>query len=435
MKKDWITKILLLAGVIYTLYQGYNYAYPLYEKIVNPPTPAYLSIAVVIINSDDLISAGMDLITTLSLGLMLLLILIPRLIERNQIINVHKKFTAIGIFSGVLFSIIIIIGVLLYTDPRGYYETGHYEPRISQARRIKLEAYADYPQQPDLVILGSSHSELVDADYISEISGLDAFNASIAGGSAEFQVPILKYFRENDNNTLPSVLVIEVFPPLGTQLELKYVPSRLIPYLDRANMRKAIEERGTALFNLQHLSEAIYVYVSQTIYGAPPPQTVLENGTNPNGHTAIRSPEGFEKFIERDIQTFFPGVCPNDRLLPAGEAAIDEIIKIAHETDTSIIFYRTALHPRYYDSRVASVPRVLKCYEIFDNQFETLAQENPNIFYLDFIQPDSFGGLLDNQGWLDAHHMTVQNSNLLFEAALPTIEEAYAWAQDARNAD
>ena len=431
MTKRWLQHLLLMVGGIYCLYAGYQYTYPLYTAISHPPAPKYISIAAVLVQSDDLISAGMELVTMLTLGLFLILMLIPRLADIKQSASPRQQNgVTVTLVLGLLMTMMTITGTLLYVDPRGYYETGHYSPRISQSRKIKLEVYANYPQQPELVILGSSHAELADAYQITELSGLDTFNASIEGGSPIFTGLIVKYIYSQGDDSLPPVLMIEVRLSLETSLEPKYAPNRLIPYMDYNNILLTIEERSTALFNLQHLSEALYVYFSQTEYGSPPPQTYLANGTNP--FNAEYPPEVLEEHIDLNIHTYHLGNCPNNRLDPHGQATIDEIVQMANENNTAIIFYQTPVHPRYYETRIANHARLEKCKEIFDTYFETLSTDYPNIFYLDYLRVASFNGLTDNQGWLDGHHMTKKNNTLLFKAALPTIQEAYAWTQEAR---
>ena len=430
------TQIGLLFGLLLGGYLFNNYFQSQLTILQNPDKPGLTTVLEFIKNSNNYINTARTTVTLLSLAFFLVVILIPQLFGTLSFpFTYHDKWSSLGIISGILAVSILLVAWAVYTDPRGYYGTGHFQPRLTQRRAMNLEVYESYLNNPpDLIIFGSSRANTVDPAYIENVSGLVSFNASIPGGTPEYGLALFKYWADKSHNNLPSVIFLETSAPLSSGSSMRWSPIELIPYMRWATMRDVLGERLEMPFDGQHLAEGILVYESQTKYQIRREKPLEANGVyaRPNPDKFLNE-DAFQRYLERDIAQLDLTNCEDKQLHPVGIASLEGLIELAHENNSAVVIYTTPYHPDFVAQRITPSPDLVECMAIFQAYMTGLAQKHEHVFFLDYSLPESFSGTVDHTGFSDSHHLTWANNDRLIDAALPTIQTAYQWARQARG--
>ena len=409
----------------------YQYLEPRVVIIYESPLPRIVNEAEIIRNSDIYIETVMQTLTILSLALLLILTTFPK-IKTFKIIMGYRILGS-AIFLGILVANITLINWTLYTDPRAYYGTGEFRPRVPENRNLILQRYHELHHTPDFVVFGSSHANTIDPMYAEKISGLTTFNASVQGGTPEYGLALFKYLTHIEDQTFPPVILFEVAPTLASFQSMRWLPLPLIPYTRSNTMYFIVEDRLTSYLNLQQISEGVLVYMAQTKYYVPPQIVVAEHGSTIR--PMVENPmteDTFNQIIERDIR--FRGVptCPNNELDSVGKESIEEMVRLAEKENSAIIFYVNPNHPAFYEARIRNRRLVENCYVLFNDFFEGLAAEYEYIYYLDYSDITTIDGDITRDGYYDSHHLTWHNNDRLLDEAMPTIQQAYQYAQNIR---
>jgi hypothetical protein len=330
--------------------------------------------------------------------------------------------------AGFALPLILIVGFIVYVNPRKYYGTNFYESPWLLMRWFKTEYYARLPRTPDVVVLGSSRAFQMSPGYIEDKLGYSAFNAAVDGGNIGDALVMTKFMLERHDHLLPKVLLIEVTPPLqkGTSRTATRSPVNLLPYMPPDTTQQAITQRLIALFDVQQLSEAIYSIRRHALYGRFEKPVALQ----PDGEVVqYFDPAEFTERLERTLHQGGDMVC--DDLDAEGVRIVEELIALAEQHGTSIIFYISPRHPRYY-ALFGDDPEYIRCHQDFLAYMRGLRQDHPNVFFLDYSHIDSIGGTATTRGFYDVFHISEYNGNLIIDAAADTIRRAYAVAIQQR---
>lgn len=90
-------------------------------------------------------------------------------------------------------------------DPLGWLNTGVLKPLSVQDRREKINLYHELPAPPEILVVGSSRSMMLDPVTIEQTCGLPAFNAAVSNAKMEDVLAASRYFS---NQHMPQSLII-----------------------------------------------------------------------------------------------------------------------------------------------------------------------------------------------------------------------------------
>jgi hypothetical protein len=276
-----------------------------------------------------------------------------------------------------------------------------------------------------MVILGSSRTFTISPGYIYDRFRYTAFNASFEGSRLD-ELPIfLKFIAAHSGNTFPKILLIEAPPYLLEGISPERMPSSLLCYMRFTDKLNWWYVRYDGLFDLDQLSESFYSALRE-----PKESHDWTFQFDGQGILPSTSNEQLNQHVDQAIEAG-----PPDCRLPSRRAVSNyrELVSIATNYKASIIFIITPFHPRYYNSFMAPGSQFYSCKTEAIQLLENLAQENRNIFFLDYSDLASIGGVPTAEGYYDSQHITQYNANLLIDAARDTINQAYQLATEWRG--
>jgi hypothetical protein len=341
------------------------------------------------------------------------------------------KYSAWSWIAGFMGILVAISGTIVYVDPYGYYGTDIYETPLLLTRGFKANAYADLPQAPNVVIMGSSSAFSLSPVYIKETLGYSAFNAAVEGGNLADAWLLTKFVTDQHDHALPEVLLIEADPPFATLAETiaTRAPLWLIPYMETDIVLETVETRLEGLLDSSQLAEAVFWAQHVRLYGPWEKIYTLRDDGVLEYHA---NPAGFETRLDTHLKTGYIRGC--SQLREDGVRVVNDLVAWAEKHDASVIFYTIPRHPIYYDTFMGDNPDYVRCHSIWLEFMQDLIQKHDNVFLLDFDRLESIGGVDTADGYHDAHHLTNLNGNLWIDAAADTIREAYGVAAQRRSA-
>jgi hypothetical protein len=365
-----------------------------------------------------------------ALALLAFLLLIAAVVGQKFLLGTESPsqspagYTSIRWLTAGVITLSVVAGIILAVNPRGMYFSNRYRPHELLLRDSKTAGHQQLSPPPDLVIMGSSRAFTLSPDDIHERTGLTAFNMSIEGGRIEDfliqvrQMPIL-----------PKVLLIEVREGLPRQPDdiAARAPLTWIPLMSLDTALLTIQKRLTGLFDLHQFAESIYTAHYFDVYRRQPAEWPL---FEPNGFASrpLLTASQFEQALLLDIGRLPPVRC--DSVAPASQEDMNTLIQFAQSHETSLVFYLSPWHPRYYDALLRDDPGYQTCHAATVAYLTDLAQIHPNLFFLDFSNPDSMDVLDSEAGYYDAQHITAENGRRLIDHAADTLIQAYQTAQD-----
>jgi hypothetical protein len=380
-------------------------------------------------NSSQPVGTLSNLIMMASTGLfflIILLILIQEKFSQNHPlkINSEKNNVVLGWSFGVFSITVLMIATILIVNPRGLYGTDNYKPRWLLVRPIKVDAYLNLPSTPDVVILGSSRTFTLSPTYIHQHFGYTAFNASVEGSRLGELPVFLKFIAAHSINDFPKVIILEALPYILESPVPERMPSSLLPYMELTDKLRWWYARYDGMFDLDQLSESIF--------------SALREPKETNDWTFTSDGEGILQITTTELLNQAVGQAisdgPPDCQQPTHRAVMyyHELVSLAYQHKASIIFIITPMHPGYFAAFMAPSSQFYACKTQAIQVLENLANENINIFFLDYSDLARIGGVPTAEGYYDSQHMTEYNSNLLLNTARDTIERAYQLAAQWR---
>jgi hypothetical protein len=361
-------------------------------------------------------------------GVVLALILIIARIPRSD--NTPDKPAApvawiIG--SGVV--LVFVSGTILFVNPRGMYFNNAFEPNQLLLRGAKTEAYRALPATPEVLILGSSRAFTLSPADIHNLTGYAAFNMAVEGGRIEDMLIQVQQIMD-EHKPLPKVLLLEVQDGLPREPNdiAERAPYSWLRYMQSDTALLTLQRRFERLFDLNQFAEAIYLQRYNALYIREPKEWPQ---FDPDGSAErpLRSPSEFEYTLQIDIGGLQPVRC--DTVNGDSQRTVNQLIRIADEQRSSLVFYISPLHPRYFDDVLLNNADYQRCHSIFVHYMDDLASAHQNPFFLDYSSLSSIGGDASEKGYYDAQHITRANAARLIEAAADTLRRAYTAANGA----
>jgi hypothetical protein len=321
--------------------------------------------------------------------------------------------------AGLLIAFGLIAGTNVTVNPLGMYFASPYPSYQLLLRGLKTDGYNQLSTTPDLVILGSSRAFTLSPAYITGKTGLSAYNMAIEGGRIEDILIQARHMR-----AFPQVLLIEVQEGLPRQSNdiAARAPLRWIPYMSLDTALLTVQKRLEGLLDINQFAEAIYTTRYAALYTRQPKEWPE---FAPAGF-ALR-PDTTAADLEQQIQLDIGNIpalrC--DQVDPTSQVEINELIQIADQHSTSLIFYLSPWHPRYAEAILNHDSQYQECRAASVAYLSQLTQTHPNVFFLDYSQLETIGGTTDETGFFDSQHLTAANSQRLIDDAAPTIDAAY----------
>jgi hypothetical protein len=358
-------------------------------------------------------------------GIFIALILIIMLIQETDTIQ-SRSVANVSWFIGSGVVIAFVVGTILYVNPRGMYFNNHFEPNQLLLRSTKMDAYLTLPTTPDMLVLGSSRAFTLSPAHIHDRVGYSAFNMAVEGGRIEDMLIQTRQIID-ERKELPKVLLLEVQEGLPREPNdvAERAPYSWLPYMQSDTALLMLQRRFERVFDLNQLAEAIYIERYNPLYTREPKEWPQFNADG-SAERLLRSPSEFEYALQMDIGGLQPVRCEN--INAESQVMVNQLIHIADEQHSALVFYISALHPRYIDTVLRNNADYQRCHSVFLTYMEDLTATHANVFFLDFSSLNSIDGDASEKGYYDAQHITRENAAHLIESAADTIKHAYAAA-------
>ncbi len=333
---------------------------------------------------------------------------------------------SLGLFIVILASSVVSIVVV---NPRGLYGFSLFPQLHDNIRQEKVGYYLDLTETPEVIIIGTSRTLSLSPDYIEETLGYSAFNFGISGPQLDDSLLVAKFVFDHSDSKKPEVIIFEVGRTyrIDPKRTAQVSPLQFVAYMEAEMKVLAVVSRIQEIFNVHQLSEALYVLQAvQRDENLPTYWDVTQNG-----FTAFKPPFTLEEDIARYEETGRPEIsCKNKS---EGEDYIREIVDLAEEYDTAIVFYISPLHPYFFQKYFEKDPNYVQCFNDGYEFFVSLEKEHEHVFFLNLTNIESINGITDETGFYDRQHLTPKNANLLIDALAESIRQAYQKAVEKED--
>ena len=365
-----------------------------------------------------------ELISNSILLLCLFLIVYYQFFNKGKERNLPNK----TIIMSVLIVFSIIVASNFFINPRGIYPPSIFPALVTNYRNKKANDFTNLKKSPDLVIIGSSRALSINPDYVEEQTGISTYNFAVTGTYLDEYLVIMRYVFDQSKLDPPKVILID--RPgfwVNPDSTADRAPLKFFPYIDEESRSKIFINRTVDLTNLHQFTEAIYS-IQFLLFNREYQETwTIYN----NGFGLPHIDESLGEAIEGSISdrlerklcdNFFP-----DESMPI----LEEMVSLAKENASSIIFYTSPAQPDYVkglNERVyqnATEGEKSPCGQILSDFYRELVEKNSQVHAVFFFHPNDFGGYSDERGFYDGSHMTEINNNLLINALSPEIIQAY----------
>lgn len=337
---------------------------------------------------------------------------------------------------GLLIALVFMVGTVLYINPNRLYGPMFRDDLSYQfnARRAKIELYNRLEEPPEVMLLGSSRAFYVSAAYIEKTSGYRTFNGAVEGGTPFDYVTWVRYLA--DQPDFPPVLLVEITPTweINHHDFQRLWPIQVVPYMPDDRVRwQTVGERFERLFSTKQVAEAIYTYVTRDDYARRPffwgryaPYDALGDYLVP----AFLRPDDMyqdqlDYFASREITLCTGGY-------PERVELLTQLVTVAEQHESRVVFYVGPRHPDKFYALMQDSAQYRQCYETFTAFMDELLESHPDVFFLDYMDPATIGATGAQEGFRDYYHLAPVNANLLVDKASPTIQQAYAAAEQLR---
>jgi hypothetical protein len=356
-------------------------------------------------------------------GLLLMLLVFFSTGESNS--TTPPPSTAYWLIS---FSVILGMsaGLVAFTNPEGRFPWKVRDAYISVASRsIKQNIYEKLNSTPDLILLGSSISFTIPAGYFKERWGINAFNMAATGGGPIDFVNILNYVIYNPRiGKAPSTILAEIASPSLRISTPALAPVTMFPYMSMDQSIPAFGAMTDDLILKTEVSDSIF-----TLQFVDNQRWEIKPKFSSDGST-IRSKLSSGSYKSNILRTLGPmrTFLTCNKLDPTGQKYMDELIRLSHQYQFSVVFYRPPVNSDFYTLTKTTPAKYTLCQRLFNAYMKTLLEKNSNIFYKDLTNDME---IADQRGelYIDTHHLYRQGNILVLQALDKEIEAALQWAR------
>jgi hypothetical protein len=396
----WLPSIALVGGAIFVAWRNLaGHVHPVFHEL--PP------------------ALSDSLAVLLGVGL-LLLVGAARVGKAGAGSPVPLRFWLAGAGLSLLACLTMVWGV----NPHGHFGSAFFQPMVLSARGEKLRAYTALSLPPQLVVMGSSNTFTISPGYLQEQLGYRSFNFGVEAGQIEDALLQARFIYRLHAVAAPSVMLVEVTEPLagGELTAAERVSVTQWIDMDPRTLLLTIEQQTHETLNYQTLADAAFVLLYYVQGKAPRNDwTFLPDGEGVYTPGYSITDAIVASSLKRDIREAVPAAC--QKLDTTGEAKVYQLIALAESRGTALVFYRSPVHPDYYQSVLANNPGFQACHAQLVVFMQSLPQQYSHVFFVDFLQVDSLNAL-GNRGFIDSHHLSALGAQHLVDALAPVLREA-----------
>ena len=109
----------------------------------------------------------------------------------------------------VLILLAVVLGFNIIINPYGMYATNWLKPLVWSDRKEKLQLLEKYPEEVDLLVIGSSRTMRLDPELFYSLTGLEGFNLSVNHARTEDFLALVRYVVSKTRKK-PRVVVVGV---------------------------------------------------------------------------------------------------------------------------------------------------------------------------------------------------------------------------------
>lgn len=311
----------------------------------------------------------------------------------------------------------IAVGLNLIVDPFAIYGTGIFEAQEFNRYQYKYHLFRDFEPKPSALIIGSSRVTFIDPLIVEEITGKKCFVWGCPDARMEIEYAMLRIALEEFHAPI-ELLIVGVEPEVFHTTREIHPEARVIDvytrYFDDSAAWSKFSEKFARLFTIEQTLASVNVLIreiqgreSERIFGFREdgfpllPENVYDDAADRIQKGVLEYPYtgfGIEDFTGlSEERKFYWG----------------EILRICDENDIEVYAITTPLHP-------AIVRRLVElgAKPIYDETAEYIGRTVAEIggVFRDYSVIESFNGSPDY--FLDAHHMTPDNGNILIRDLL-----------------
>jgi hypothetical protein len=311
--------------------------------------------------------------------------------------------------------LILIAAVNFIVNPYGIYPPHVIAPAaFNTTRSQKMGLFSAMNPPAEIVVLGSSRSFTVEPAYITEKTGLPAFNASFTSGSVRDYLGFTRYAVEVGRQ--PRVLIIglsveQLLADVSTTTE---PGDPLKPYVENLRNKSlaVIGDKAEQLLTATQLQYSI-----QSLSRATQGNIATTYVIDPDGH--VHFPEGNYRvppdyvFTDEELHPWAPHEVWAANLNEVEVEFLQEFLTLCAEENISVIVYIPPFHPnlalRYQNE--TGLPQL-------QQQMLALLDEwgGNSVMVYDFTDVNAFGG--SDTMFIDAVHPSEEASRLMLDVML-----------------
>jgi hypothetical protein len=348
---------------------------------------------------------------------------------------------------GLLLAGVMALNYIL--NPLGIYPTSYFEPLALERHTIyvyKADLYDDMNPPPEVVVLGSSRSFTVPPAYITQITGMPAFNASIPAGLLR---DFLQFTRHTvDEGHPPRVIIIglstelitrrgnkqpkEITAPSGKKADKKadkkkkkaHTPGLAERLLGTSTYEDAEEFRADLSYNIDLARQLVSWYqteqsirmLEEELKGRPNANYRFDKDGLIHFHERLPLDQAVQSYIaNRFWGKLFSTV---NELGPGSIDTLETLLNLCRKNNIQVIIYLPPWHPQ-----------MLAVYEQQD--FERLKaeyldllaslQDKYDFTVYDMTTVESFGG--DETMFVDGVHPSEEAARLMLDIMLKDVPQ------------
>lgn len=338
--------------------------------------------------------------------------------------------------------VLLLMGVMAFNyilNPLGIYPTSYFEPLVlnhDTTYRYKTNLYDNMSFPPEVVILGSSRSFTMPPAYITEVTGLLAFNASVHGGTLN---DIIQFTRHMvDEGHPPRVIIVGLPTELmvhkhkenkqattsATSKKSKPSPSLTERLLGADAYRSLNDFRADLSYNIDLARQLVSWYQTKESIR----QLEMEFEGRPgafyridqDGLVHFDAKVSLKQAVQGNIAEPMWGELFSraDEFNQGGVAAVKRLLNLCRKNHITVIFYLPPYQPQMlavYEQQ--NLPR-LKAEQL--ELFAALQDEYDFTVY-DMTTVESFGG--DETMFIDGVHPTEDAARLILDILLKDVPQ------------
>jgi hypothetical protein len=324
-----------------------------------------------------------------------------------------------------------IVAMVLFVNPHGAFPWNPVPSSAisafvpTAARSEKVTLYDQLDSTPEVVVFGSSRAFTLPSVYIEEKTGYRTFNMAVNGGGP---LDFLTFGRfVMSRKEAPVVIIVELVVP-SMKVSESPMPVSMISYLDRERGFKTAEKVLLDVLSLQSVSDMVYQTTYAVIFPREPAMVFMPDGT---GVRAPSSEAEYKVALER-ITDHLNRTYKCKSLYEEGVRQIEQLVELAAEHQTAILFYRSPLNADFLDAADSKHPDYIKCESLFNDYMANMITTHTNVFFHDLTYYEPIGSLRWT-GYFDAHHLKPVAAHLLIDALAGDIQAAGEWADRERS--